>query len=183
MNDQHFSLRPFLSGRSLPEDLNHFTLAGTLARQSNTLVICYTLRGPLRELALPAIAPHPVRQHDLWQTTCFEFFLAIKDAPQYWEFNLSPAGHWNVYRFDAYRQGMREELAWTALPVRIEQQSHSFLLVLELDLSPIFPPDRSLEVAISTIIQLKAGEVTYWALTHPGSQADFHWRDSFMIRC
>lgn len=183
MNDQHFSLQPFSPGSPLPEERTHFTLTGTLARQSNILAICYTLCGPLGELMLPAIAPHPTRQHDLWKTTCFEFFLAIQDTPQYWEFNFSPAGHWNVYRFDGYRQGMQEELAWTTLPVSLEYQAQSFGLTLELDLSPIISPDRSLEIAISTIIQLREGGITYWALIHPGSQADFHRRDSFIIRC
>lgn len=40
---------------------------------------------------------------------------------------------------------------------------------------------RSCTLAISIVIKPQNGEITYWALTHPGPQADFHRRDSFLI--
>ncbi len=52
---------------------------------------------------------------------------------------------------------------------------------MELNLDMIVPSERGLKVAISTVIKLKDGKVTYWALTHPGAQADFHHCDSFII--
>jgi len=36
-------------------------------------------------------------------------------------FNLSPAGHWNIYRFEDYRQGMQEEMAFVT-PFSVHNQ-------------------------------------------------------------
>ena len=36
-------------------------------------------------------------------------------------------------------------------------------------------------VGIAAVIKLAGGGLTYWALTHPGPQADFHRRDSFLV--
>jgi hypothetical protein len=45
----------------------------------------------------------------------------------------------------------------------------------------IVPSEQKLEAAISAVIKLRNGKVTFWALTHPGPEADFHRRDSFII--
>jgi hypothetical protein len=55
------------------------------------------------------------------------------------------------------------------------------LLDLELDLAKIVQPDQPLEVALSAVIKFRDGEMTYWALTHRGQQADFHRRDGFIV--
>lgn len=177
MNDQSFSLQSFSSASPLP----NLKIAGNIARCSNTLAIRYELLGHLAELVIPAQADVLARKNELWEETCLEFFLGIKNSPQYWEFNLSPAGHWNVYRFEDYRQGMQGEVAFTALPFSVQNQSDCLSLALKLDLDKIVQADQALEVAISAVIKLKDGELTYWALTHCGPQADFHRRDSFII--
>ncbi|MBN3895899.1 MAG: DOMON-like domain-containing protein [Nostoc sp. NOS(2021)] len=192
MNDQTFSLQPFPSTKSLP----NLKIAGNIARNGNKLVICYVLEGDLKEIALAkptvrvasrteGIAPPSntrSRKHELWKDTCFEFFLGIKDSLRYWEFNLSPAGHWNVYRFDGYRQGMQEETAFTTLPFSVQNQADGLALVLDVDLNKIVSANQAIEVGITTVIKDKDGEVTYWALTHRSAEADFHLRDSFIIK-
>ncbi len=177
MNTQSFSLQPFPPVSSLPSA----KITGNIARRANTLVIRFALLGHLAELVIPAKGDMPARKNKLWEETCLEFFLALKNAPRYWEFNLSPAGHWNVYRFAAYRQGMQEEMAFTSLPFRVENQSDSLLLALELDLDKIVQADQALEVAISAVMQHRDGQLTYWALAHRGPQADFHRRDCFLV--
>jgi hypothetical protein len=72
-------------------------------------------------------------------------------------------------------------MAFTSLPFSVHNQSNSLSLALKLDLDKIVQADQVLEAAISIVIKLKDGEVTYWALTHCGSQADFHRRDSFIV--
>jgi hypothetical protein len=177
MNSLNFSLQQFPSASFLPD----LEITGTIARFFNTLSICYVLHGPLAEIVIPASADIPARQNGLWGDTCFEFFLNVKNSDPYWEFNLSPAGHWNVYRFKTYRQGMQEELAFASLPVSIQRQSDILNLSLELDLGKIIPADQTLNVAISAVIKSKNGTVIYWALCHHGPQADFHRRDSFIV--
>ena len=177
MKGQDFSLQPF---SPISPALN-FKVTGHIARRPHHLAIRYDLHGPLAELVIPAPADLPSRQHGLWEETCFEFFLGVKDSPRYWEFNLSPAGPWNVYRFDGYRQGMAEETAFTSLPWRVRRRPDSLLVALELEIERIVAADQPLAVGLAAVIKLAGGGLTYWALTHPGPQADFHRRDSFII--
>ena len=156
-------------------------ITGSIARAASFLVLHYELRGDLAAVALPDPANRPARRNGLWQETCFECFLAYKDSSQYWEFNLSPASHWNIYGFEAYRQGMHEEAALTALPFTVIRETASLLLTLEVDVSGFIPVDRPLNAAIAAVIKAQDGELTYWALAHPGPRADFHRRDSFFI--
>lgn len=180
----HFCLQQFSppkSKQATASPLSNLKITGDIARRANTLALGYELLDPLAEVVLPPLADKPARKNELWQETCFEFFLGIKNFEQYWEFNLSPAGHWNIYHFDAYRQGMQEEVAFMSLPFSIQNQSDALLLALKLDLAKLVQADQTLAVAISTVIKHRDGEVTYWALTHPGLQADFHRRDSFIV--
>ena len=177
MNGRSFSLKPF---SPISPPLN-FKITGHIARRPRQLAIRYDLHGPLTELVIPGPADMPARRHGLWEETCFEFFLRVKDSPRYWEFNLSPAGHWNVYRFAGYRQGMAEEIAFTSLPLSVRRRSDSLRLDLELDVGAIVSADQPLEVGIAAVIRLAGNGVTYWALIHPGPQADFHRRDSFLV--
>jgi hypothetical protein len=177
MKERTFSLQPLAPAVPEPE----VRITGSIARRGHGLALHYALRGRLAGLALPGPAENPTRRHRLWEDTCFEIFLAVKNSPHYWEFNLSPAGHWNVYGFTAYRQGMAEETALASLPFRVRRQPDSLLLALEVDLARIVRPDQALEAALAAVIKLKTGEATYWALTHPGPRADFHRRDGFLI--
>lgn len=178
MNGRSFSLKPFSPAGPGPE----VKITGNIGRHDNNLTIRYDLRGRLAALAIPAPADLPARRHGLWEETCFELFLGVKHSPQYWEINLSPGGHWNVYRFAAYRQGMQEETAFAALPFRVRRRWDSVRLTLELDLDKIVPAGRALEAGIAAVLKFAGGGVSYWALTHNGPQADFHRRDSFIVQ-
>ena len=177
MNSRSFSLKSFLSAGLLP----YLKITGNIVRHSKILTLSYAFLGPLIEVVIPAPADIPARKIALWEETCFEFFLGAKNSEQYWEFNLSPAGHWNVYRFKSYRQGMQEEAAFTSLPFSVERQSDALRLSLKLDLGKIILTDQKLKVGISAVIKPVNGELTYWALTHKGPEADFHRRDSFIL--
>jgi len=178
MNEQTFSLQPFPSTKSLP----NLKIAGNIARNGNKLIIHYMLEGDLKEIGIASRSNTPSRKHELWKDTCFEFFVGIKDSLRYWEFNLSHAGHWNVYRFDAYRQGMQEETAFTILPFSVQNQADALVLALDVDLDKIVSEDQTIEVGITTVIKYRDGKVTYWALTHRGAEADFHLQDSFIVK-
>lgn len=177
MNARDFALQPFPAAGPHPD----LKITGSISYASPILSICYEVRGPLAELVIPASGEAPARERGLWEETCFEFFLAIRNAPPYWEFNLSPAGHWNVYRFTKYREGMEEEAAFASLPLRVDTQPDRLTLTLECPLDQLIAPDQPLDAAISAVIRHTNGHATYWALTHPGSQPDFHHRDSLII--
>src|SRR4026207_875348 len=102
------------------------------------------------------------RKGGLWQKTCFDFFLAIRGEPQYWEFNMSPAGDWNAYRMDSYRRiGFREETAILRLPFEVWNEGGIFHLNVLVDLQPILQPNRSLEFGITAVIQTTDRNETY----------------------
>jgi len=177
MSGQDFSLKPF-SPLSPPLDIK---LTGNLARGPRRLAIRYELCGPLAPLLIPPAADIPRRRHGLWEETCFDIFLGVKGARRYWEFNLSPAGHWNVYRFTGYRQGMVQETAFASLPISLRHQPDSLRLFLEPEIERIVAADQPLKIGLGAVIRFREQGLTYWALTHPGPRPDFHRRDSFLI--
>ncbi|MEH2044201.1 DOMON-like domain-containing protein [Nostoc sp.] len=178
MNKQTFSLQPFPSTESFP----NLKITGNISRNANQLAICYNLGGDLKKIAIALPSNAPSRKHELWEDTCFEFFLGIKDSQRYWEFNLSPAGHWNIYRFDGYRQGMQEETAFEKLPFNVQNKADSLALALDVDLDKIVSAEQAIKIGITTVIKNIDGNVSYWALTHRGEKADFHLRDSFIVK-
>ena len=174
---QTYKLIPF-PAHALPK----VEINGEIAREKNQLSIRYEVTGEIDQILLPVKSPNPSRKDDLWKVTCFEFFLAIPDQPQYWEFNMSPSGDWNIYLIDAYRRvGFREKSAITDLPFEFRKENKKISLNISADLTPFFSSLQNLQMSITAIIQTKDGNETYWALAHPGQQADFHLRESFIL--
>jgi hypothetical protein len=178
MSDRTFFLKPFPSNNPSPE----IEISGNVTRHCNRLSIQYQILGQLAELVIPVATNSLTRKDDLWQKTCLEFFLGIEAFPQYWEVNLSPAGDWNIYRFEDYRQGMQTETAFTSLSFVVQNRPNCLLLNLAVELDKIVEIEQKIEIAIASVIQPKVGEISYWALTHCGTEADFHQRDSFTIK-
>ncbi|HLO13670.1 MAG TPA: DOMON-like domain-containing protein [Anaerolineales bacterium] len=178
MTQQTFSLVPFPAS-----NIPGITITGKIARQNNIIALHYSLTGNLDNIFFPSPSEPPGRKNELWKTTCLEFFLAIQDQPGYWEFNMSPSGDWNVYHMDAYRRvGFTEETSLQCLRfVPNRNEADIFTLEATVDLSPIIEQSQLVEVSVTAIIQTKDGAQSYWALTHPASQADFHLRESFIL--
>ena len=173
MNSRNFSLQPFGAGKPA----SPFAITGTISRRDTCLSISYLLTGPLQDLVIAPPADKPARQWVLWEHTCLELFLAPRDAPDYWEFNLSPAGHWNLFRLDRLSPGYSggAGLPGAAL-YRPLGRPETLTLALKVDLAAIIPADRSLEAGISAVLQARDGRLSFWALTHPGREPDFHNR-------
>ena len=172
-----FSLKPFPCAGLPP----HLSITGGVERHAGIFSISYELTGQLADVVVPPPSDMPVRMNGLWEETCFEFFLGVRDSDRYWEFNLSPVGHWNVYSFMSYRSGMQEEESFASLPIRFGTQPDALRLTLEFSLDRIMPLEQVLQVAVSAVIKKRDGVVSFWALKHPGPQPDFHRRDSFLI--
>ncbi|MGZ8461016.1 MAG: DOMON-like domain-containing protein [Candidatus Deferrimicrobiaceae bacterium] len=177
MKLQRFSLKPFRGENNGP--IRKTT--GTIERRGNTMSVACALLGNLSELAFPLPEVPPERRGRLWEETCLEFFLGEQGSERYWEFNLSPAGHWNVFRFASYRKEMREEPAFTSLPLRVRTEPEALRLSLDVELGKILPAERTIEVAVGAVIKTIAGQTSHWALVHPGPRPDFHRRDGFTL--
>ena len=175
---QHaFKLIPFPA-----PDIPAVSMTGTISLEGELLSLHYSLSGSIENVMLPPISSNPSRQDELWTSTCFEFFLAIKDQPGYWEFNLSSSGDWNVYRMEAYRRiGFREEAAISQLPFEFQKSSEGYSLDISVDLTPLLAPAHVLQMGVTAILQTYDGGETYWALSHPALQPDFHAREGFIL--
>jgi hypothetical protein len=176
-SDYRFALQPF---ESLPL-LKELAITGEISRRGQRLDIRYDLLGDLDTVLIPPPAPEPCRLDELWQSTCFELFLALPGQEPYWEFNFSPAGHWNVYRLDGYRRALAAEVAYPRLDLQVARDPGELRLSLEADLPPGVEADQPLEAAITAVIQQRSGLVSYWALAHGGPEPDFHRRDGFLL--
>jgi hypothetical protein len=177
MTQHPFALIPFPDG-AIPKIM----ITGGITREQNLLSIQYVLTGEMDKILFPAQAPHPGRRDELWLATCFEFFLAITDQPQYWEFNLSPSGEWNAFRMDAYRRiGFREEDLIQDLKIELRRDTDRLRLDASVDLSPIVDLEMDLQAGITSVIQTRDEHETFWALAHPNLEADFHVRESFTL--
>lgn len=174
---QPFTLIPFPAN-----ELPRIKITGEIEQTEHQLFASYSVKGDIASILVPKATELPMRKHDLWKMTCFEIFIAPKGQAQYWEFNLSPSGNWNVYHMDAYRQvNMREEPSFTALPFMFHKTDDEANLEISVDLSSIFSASQKINIGLTAIIQTLYGSESYWGLTHPGAQADFHIRDGFTI--
>ena len=180
---------PSLSPGSHPFALRSFApspaslaLSGSVHRDGDHLSLRYRLEDPEGLVLVPPATATARRCYDLWTTTCFEFFLAEPGAEPYWEGNLAPSGDWNLFRLSGYRQGLAPEPAIKALPFVVERAGGGLDLAVTLDLGALPLAGRPVELAVTAVVELQGGEQLFWALTHPGAQADFHRRDGFLLR-
>lgn len=176
MKFRDFTLKPFRAG-----EIPYLKISGRASREGNKFSITYKLEGPLRELAIPALVPKPERRYCLWEETCLEFFIRPEESSSYREFNLSPAGHWNVFSFSSYREGMREEPAFSSLPFTVQSGPEFFSLSLEFMLAEIIEAEEKIHLAVSAVIKTIDEKLSYWALTHNGPKPDFHNEDGFVL--
>lgn len=177
MPTQQFFLQPF----PVPNLLHDLHLTATITRESNLLALRYDLVDPHAQVVVPPWAELPARKHNLWKTTCFEFFVTAHGDNTYWEFNLAPSGDWNVYRLESYRAGLHEESAVNELPFRVNRQVDGLTLELEIDLGKIITPTQSVDLSATAVIECGNGTVSYWAIAHRGEKPDFHLRESFVV--
>jgi hypothetical protein len=173
-----FALEPFQTDSNLPK----IEINGKVNRKDNLLSIEYQLFGDLNAISIAPPANPPSRQFHLWEATCFEFFIGIPGDRNYWEFNLSPSGDWAVFALDDYRQGLRDELAFRSLPFKVDRYPNYITLNLELDLSELILSEQDIEMSVTTVIKSSQDELSYWAINHSDKEADFHLRDSFIIK-
>lgn len=122
----------------------------------------------------------------LWQHTCFELFVGIKDQPDYREINLSPAQAWQCYQFEDYRQpDQMPPLAANDIEL-IDFAASTGKLQATLNLQGFIEKQdcylEDLKLGISSVIQLKSGKEHYFALQHTGDIADFHRQADWTIR-
>ena len=143
----------------------------TVARYADTISFRFVARGDVSGVAVPSAKAFE-RCDELWKHTCFEAFIeSVDDGSGYLEFNFSPSGQWAAYRFDGYREGMRD---LDDDPVRkMEFEATDGSLVLEAVVRE--PGKGVLILGLSLIEEDREGRKAFWALAHhEDGPPDFH---------
>lgn len=172
-----FRLIPF-PGEAV-EDL---AIHGEASLGPDGLAVTFRMEGPLEKLVIPPLASTPARLDNLWQTTCLELFISKEGSPDYLEANLSPAGHWNLYAFSGYRDGMRREETILSVAIRCLRTPSQLHLFSLLPLPGLANDTGRLLLGVSAILLHQDGRTSHWALAHPGPKPDFHTQKGFLLR-
>ena len=150
------------------------------------IALTYRLRGDVARLRIPA-PQFPAPADDLWEHTCFEFFIAVVGEAAYHEFNFSPSGQWAAYAFSGYRQ--RDHAVGTLLSAALAPQIVTRRSADRLELDAIIAPGALLSCAngaplqtgFATVVEAADGSRSYWALRHGTARPDFHQRETFNL--
>lgn len=142
------------------------TVEAELQRVPGGAVATFRAIGDVARLVIPPPAP-PVRTAGLWQSTCFELFVA-GDGESYREFNFSPSGAWAAYAFDAHRCGMRDAKAI----VKIDSSHNNKVLTLIAKIKSEYPEPA--HVGLTAVILETAAVTRYWATAFAPGEPDFH---------
>lgn len=134
-------------------------------------VLAYRVTGRMPKLPAPAL---PERTDALWRHTCFELFVKPAGGEGYFEYNFATSTQWAAYRFDGYREGMRDQ----PLVVPVIEPLEDGIRVL-VDLGAL--PGGVWHVAITAVIEEADGTKSYWSAAHGPGAPDFHAPGSFVI--
>lgn len=170
-----FALTPFPT--ELPPAID---LSCRLDHDLHLLSARFSLTGDLSCLIVPAPSVSPRRRDNLWQQTCFEIFCSAANQAGYWEINLSPAGDWNCYHFNDYRQGMKEEPNLTDLSPITHRLEDRFEFTFAFELAPLGLAGSPLVIGLAAVLRDRTGGVFHWALAHPADRPDFHHRAGWL---
>lgn len=184
MSPPTFRLVPFVSPESTANNLApapELEITGTVLLDNDIINVSYQISGAADCVKYTAPGAAPSRKNALWRTTCFELFLKLPGRKEYWEYNLSPSGDWNVYRLTSYRSELQQEAEITGITIATDiAQGHLAALRAALPLSPLLA-DRRLVIGISCVIEDAEGNIHYFALRHGGTKPDFHDPAGFVL--
>ena len=150
--------------------------------QTNRLVLSYMVSGSVGDIRLPDAAT-PERSDGLWQNTCFEAFIRPATGAGYYEFNFAPSTRWAAYRFVGYRSGMlaAAEIAAPAITTQASDGTYELRATLHWDQLSGLMSGAEWRLGLSAVIEETNGRKSYWALTHPAGEPDFHHADCFAL--
>lgn len=146
------------------------------------ILLSYSICGDISEIIIPYIenfTNNYQRKDELWKTTCFELFIANKTDNSYFEINVSSDYNYNIYSFNDYRNGMKEESSLSIKNIEKTIDKNKFTLNVSLKSENLININNLL-VNISSVIKYNTGKTEYWALNHFADKADFHDLDYFI---
>lgn len=164
---------PARAVRAVSVDVEHSPASGFALR--------FMVEGEIDRILLPrgegALAVADRGTDGLWQSSCFELFLADEGHPRYTEFNYAPDGRWACYHFDDYRTLLAPDDMLAPRAMSAEREAAHYAFRVE---PGILPAERT-KLALSAVIEETDGTKSYWALCHPPGKPDFHHPDCFAL--
>jgi hypothetical protein len=150
--------------------------------EPDIIVFQYSLVADMSRVRVP-LSGAGGRADALWEHTCFEAFVAAKEAPCYHEFNFSPSLDWAIYRFGAYREGMSPADIGRAPEISVRRGDDRFELKSAVQLGHLadLRDVRHLRIALAAVIEDDNGRLSYWGLRHPPGKPDFHHPNGFAL--
>ena len=180
-----YYLRPF----STVNPASALRLSGEFTLAGETALLRYVVGGPWHTLVLAAKSAKPAFTPNLWQITCFEFFLAREGGLDYLEFNFSPSGDYAWHLFDDYRHHTKCDPPPSFAPLvtleEVDQGAAELVLCARFSMRTAAAllggttKDRFL-INIAAVTLAKDGSLNHFALSHPAGRADFHRRECFI---
>jgi hypothetical protein len=152
------------------QELSAFSCTVRLRCAAPRLLLHYAVKGPLRQLIIPAAAEMPGHTAGLWRTTCLECFVRESNSALYTEWNFSPSGNWWACEFDRYREAARRQPGGLR-PAQIQVRKNEGCFVVQAALVPA--PGR-LYIDPAVILAHADGRFSHWAAAHPCDHPDFH---------
>lgn len=158
-------------------------VAVSVARHGDELQLAYDFR-EMADLVYPlypnvGAGAAQRRQDGLWQSTCCEFFVGTPGHQEaYAEWHGTFSGHWALYQFANYRQGMTP-LASPPPAIAVFPGTNGATLQARVPLAAlrqVLPgePD-SWRWGFAVVTDHRCSGQRLWALAHPdAAQADFH---------
>ncbi|UXR63127.1 DOMON-like domain-containing protein [Bdellovibrio bacteriovorus] len=170
------SLKPF-SKTALTESISVQGDITPLA--DNRLLVKFKIAGNIERILWPKAATQISREDGLWKHTCLEAFVGTGSTPRspYLEVNCAPNGHWNAYSFSSYREDMQPALDTRVRLQHHEPEQQEALFEIEIDSQKPF--DFTC-LGLTAVIEFTDGSLSYWSLSHPGSDPDFHNKDGWI---
>lgn len=146
--------------------------AWVLSRDANWCVLRWKVEGAAGVIVPPFAGA--ARAGRLWQTTCFEVFVAplVGAVATYCELNFAPSERWAAYDFTGYRAGVTDR-AMDRGPVITPRRGRDVLFCDVAIPSAQLPP-LPWRYALTAVIEEAGGTKSFWAPAHGGERPDFH---------
>lgn len=139
--------------------------------------VAFWLTDPTQQVLYPPALEQVERQDFLWEHTCFELFLGIKQQDAYREIHLVPSGAWQAYAFEEYRypEQIPPVQADDIQLVRLQRTKYGVNAVL--DLKQWFKQQQigfaQVFMGMTAVLETRLKQ-HYFALQHSRVHADFH---------
>ncbi len=148
--------------------------------EGEVLHLDYQLQGPLDALRVPESGGQ-LDPDRLWAHTCYELFLGRAGQEAYREYNFSPTGQWAGFSFATYRQRVVPAEGLPGPRCTWERRTDGLALQVGLPMAALPPGPGTLQLALTTVLELADGQLSYWALAHPPGKPDFHHPAGFVL--